>query len=74
MVANGLYQTYGDFSYQDRQRSILRDEYWDNRRVIVTVGGTIEKIDEVRYISNFSSGKMANALATALYLKGLMSV
>jgi phosphopantothenoylcysteine decarboxylase/phosphopantothenate--cysteine ligase len=51
-------------------KSILRDEYWDNRRVIVTGGGTIEKIDEVRYISNFSSGKMANALATALYLKG----
>ncbi len=37
---------------------------------VVTGGGTIEKIDEVRYISNFSSGKMRNALATALYLRG----
>ena len=36
----------------------------------MTGGGTREKIDEVRYVSNFSSGKMANALATALYLKG----
>ncbi len=36
----------------------------------MTGGGTVEKIDDVRYISNFSSGKMAKALSTALYLKG----
>lgn len=51
-------------------RLLLKDEYWSDRRVIVTGGGTIEKIDDVRYIGNFSSGKMASALATALYLKG----
>ena len=27
-------------------------------RLLVTAGPTIEKIDPVRYISNFSSGKM----------------
>jgi phosphopantothenoylcysteine decarboxylase/phosphopantothenate--cysteine ligase len=51
-------------------RELLKDNFWLDRRVIVTGGGTIEKIDDVRYISNFSSGKMASALATALYLKG----
>jgi phosphopantothenoylcysteine decarboxylase/phosphopantothenate--cysteine ligase len=51
-------------------RELLKDDFWLDRRVIVTGGGTIEKIDDVRYISNFSSGKMASALATALYLKG----
>ena len=51
-------------------RELLKEEYWQDRRVIVTGGGTIEKIDDVRYISNFSSGKMANALSLALYLKG----
>ncbi len=51
-------------------KTLLRDEFWDNRRVIVTGGGTIEKIDEVRYISNFSSGKTASTLATALNLQG----
>lgn len=51
-------------------RELLKEDFWEHRRVIVTGGGTIEKIDEVRYISNFSSGKMASALATALYLKG----
>lgn len=51
-------------------KELLKEEFWEHRRVIVTGGGTIEKIDEVRYISNFSSGKMASSLATALYLKG----
>lgn len=49
---------------------LLNDEYYENRRVIVTGGGTIQKIDDVRYLSNFSSGKMASSLATALYCMG----
>ena len=51
-------------------RILLKDSYWLNRSVIVTSGGTREKIDEVRYISNFSSGKMAKAIALSLYFKG----
>ncbi len=51
-------------------RHLFEEEYWRDRRVVVTGGGTIEKIDEVRYLSNFSSGKMAEALVTALYAKG----
>ena len=51
-------------------KALLADDFWRDRRVIVTGGGTVEKIDEVRFISNFSSGKMASALAAALYCKG----
>jgi phosphopantothenoylcysteine decarboxylase/phosphopantothenate--cysteine ligase len=51
-------------------KELLKDEFWTDRRVIVTGGGTIEKIDDVRYISNFSSGKMASALTAALYCRG----
>ena len=51
-------------------QALLEEEFWIDRKVVITGGGTREKIDEVRYLSNFSSGKMANALATALYLKG----
>ena len=51
-------------------RQIFKDEYWINREVLLSGGGTVEKIDDVRYISNFSSGKMASSLALALYLKG----
>ena len=49
---------------------LLKDRYWKDRKVVLNGGGTIEKIDDIRYLSNFSSGKMANAMATALYYKG----
>ena len=35
------------------------------RKVIVTAGGTVERIDPVRYITNDSSGKMGFAIAGA---------
>lgn len=35
-----------------------------DKKVLVTAGPTIEEIDPVRYISNYSSGKMGYALAT----------
>jgi phosphopantothenoylcysteine decarboxylase/phosphopantothenate--cysteine ligase len=41
-----------------------------NKKIIVTAGGTTEKIDEVRFITNRSSGKMAVALAEECYLRG----
>ena len=34
------------------------------KKVVITSGGTIEDIDPVRYISNYSSGKMGFALAS----------
>ncbi len=49
---------------------LLKEDFWEDRRIVVTGGGTREKIDEVRYISNFSSGKMAKSLCLSLYLKG----
>jgi len=51
-------------------RALLKESFWEDRMVMVTGGGTVEKIDDVRYLSNYSSGKMASALATALFLKG----
>jgi phosphopantothenoylcysteine decarboxylase / phosphopantothenate---cysteine ligase len=51
-------------------KELLKDEYWVNRKVVLSGGGTVEKIDDVRYLSNFSSGKMASSLARALYYKG----
>jgi phosphopantothenoylcysteine decarboxylase/phosphopantothenate--cysteine ligase len=51
-------------------RALMRDEFWEYRNAVVTGGGTMERIDDVRYIGNFSSGKMADALAVALYVRG----
>src|SRR6202521_4525839 len=40
------------------------------RRVVVTAGGTREPIDPVRFISNYSSGKMGFAVASAAAERG----
>ncbi len=40
------------------------------KKIVITAGGTIEKLDPVRYISNFSSGKMGVALADNAYKMG----
>ena len=49
---------------------LLKEPFWSERDVIITGGGTLEKIDDVRCLTNFSSGKQASALAMAFYLKG----
>ncbi len=48
----------------------MRDEFWEYRNIIVTGGGTRENIDSVRFVGNYSSGKMASSLALALYARG----
>lgn len=41
-----------------------------NKKIVITAGGTKEKIDSVRFISNFSSGKMGIVLADEAYKQG----
>jgi phosphopantothenoylcysteine decarboxylase/phosphopantothenate--cysteine ligase len=49
----------------------IRSRYdFAGRRVVVTAGGTREPIDPVRFISNYSSGKMGFALAAAAADRG----
>jgi len=49
----------------------VRSRYdFAGRRVVVTAGGTREPIDPVRFISNYSSGKMGFALAAAAADRG----
>lgn len=50
---------------QENQLSDLKDE-----RFLITVGGTREAIDPVRFISNHSSGKMGFAMAEAAQKRG----
>lgn len=47
-----------------------RSDSLKGKKVIVTAGATIEKIDDVRYITNRSSGKMGAALAEECHLRG----
>ena len=68
-VGEGALADVDEIFYKSAQM-LLKDDFWLKRRVVVSGGGTIEKIDDVRFISNFSSGKMAGSLAKALYFKG----
>lgn len=52
------------------KRELLKEEFFINKSVVISGGGTREKIDEVRCVSNFSSGKMAKAVADAFYFLG----
>lgn len=40
------------------------------KKYVITAGGTVEDIDPVRYISNYSSGKMGIALADEAFFQG----
>jgi phosphopantothenoylcysteine decarboxylase / phosphopantothenate---cysteine ligase len=58
-------QILGSMAAAVRQRYDLA-----GRRVVVTAGGTREPIDPVRFISNYSSGKMGFAIAAAASDRG----
>lgn len=47
----------------DKTVELLKYKPLCGKKIVITAGGTIEDIDPVRYISNYSSGKMGIALA-----------
>ena len=51
-------------------RALLNHSFWKDKNVVLSGGGSSESIDEVRCISNHSSGLQASYLALALYLLG----
>ncbi|MCH3853488.1 bifunctional phosphopantothenoylcysteine decarboxylase/phosphopantothenate--cysteine ligase CoaBC, partial [Campylobacter jejuni] len=52
------------------KRELFKQSFWCDKEVVISGGGTKEKIDNVRCVSNFSSGKMAKAIADAFYFFG----
>lgn len=58
----------------DELKQVIRDHSnslpLKGKRVLITAGGTKERIDPVRFISNDSSGKMGHALAEAAWRQG----
>lgn len=48
----------------------LTDKDLEGLSVLVSAGASLEEIDPVRYISNYSSGKMGYALARKAYMRG----
>lgn len=70
----------GDYGMGRMEESIYIFEYitaffekqssWSGRKILLTAGPTYERIDPVRFIGNFSSGKMGFALAEACAGRG----
>ena len=51
-------------------QAVLTPKDLQGVRMLVTAGPTREEVDPVRYISNYSSGKMGFAIAQAAYQRG----
>ena len=49
---------------------LIPEQILKGKKVVITAGGTKENIDAVRYIGNYSSGKMGIALADNAYKLG----
>ena len=49
---------------------LLPRQDYKGKKVLITAGATIEKIDDVRYITNFSSGRMGCEIALAAKRRG----
>ena len=50
--------------------SSLKNKNLSNKKILITSGATIERIDPVRYITNDSSGIQGTSIANALIRKG----
>ncbi|MCD7878651.1 MAG: bifunctional phosphopantothenoylcysteine decarboxylase/phosphopantothenate--cysteine ligase CoaBC [Candidatus Gastranaerophilales bacterium] len=53
---------------------LIPEQFLKDKKIVVTAGGTKEDIDSVRYIGNYSSGKMGIALADSAYRHGAQVV
>jgi len=51
-------------------RNLQKSQIFKNKKCLVTAGPTIEPIDTIRYLSNYSSGKQGYEIAKQLILSG----
>ena len=56
--------------FETAKEYLLPEQILKNKKIVITAGGTKEDIDAVRYIGNYSSGKMGIALADNAYKLG----
>ena len=56
--------------YETVKKCLIPEQILKGKKVVITAGGTKEDIDAVRYIGNYSSGKMGIALADNAYKLG----
>ena len=56
--------------FEKTLRNLFQNKKYNNKKIIITLGGTKESIDNVRCISNYSSGKMGISLCKWAYRLG----
>ena len=56
--------------FETAKELLLPKQILKGKKIVITAGGTKENIDAVRYIGNYSSGKMGIALADNAYKLG----
>ena len=56
--------------YETVKNYLIPEQILKGKKIVITAGGTKENIDAVRYIGNYSSGKMGIALADNAYKLG----
>ncbi len=59
-----------DFIYQKTLRNLFQKKENNTKKILITLGGTRENIDSVRFITNASSGKMGTAISDWAYYLG----
>lgn len=52
------------------ENTFLQNKFLNGKKIVITAGGTKENIDPVRYIGNYSSGKMGKAIADKAFTAG----
>ncbi len=73
-LASGLYGE-GRMAEPDNIVTYIEEKFFrlkilEGKKALVTAGPTYEALDPVRFIGNYSSGKMGIAIAESLYLSG----
>ena len=68
-IGSGKMSTADDVVLRARQLLVDKKDF-DGRKVLVTAGPTLERLDPVRYMTNKSSGKMGYAIAERAAARG----
>jgi phosphopantothenoylcysteine decarboxylase/phosphopantothenate--cysteine ligase len=73
-LASGLYgegrMAEPDAIIRYLTETFFRGDRYQGKKVLVTAGPTYEALDPVRFIGNYSSGKMGFAIAEEFYMQG----
>lgn len=69
IVAKGAMADINEIIFHIK-KTLIKKDFWANQHIVITGGGSIEQIDNIRHISNNSSGLQASNLALIFYFLG----